>query len=540
MFSSAVQGRSVAGVRAAIVVVMLASAVYYGVFSLHWPLMVDSPIMHYVTFLMDHGMKPYREITDNNMPGSYLTEAWAMQIFGGGDLAWRVYEFTLLGALTSAMVVIARPYDWVAGIYAGGLFLVMHGSEGPWEAVEREEVMTALLMIGYAAMFSSVRSKRPSLMLLLGLATGLAGSIKPTVAPLMVCLFLLAAYVLRGKRANVAAYLGWGALGLLLIGALDLGFLLRYGVMHDFEFVLRTVLPAYARLHASSSGGANLLRQAAPFSILALALLGVLIAWMNRDPGRNGSWERWALVMGAAFGLFSYFIQGKGFQHHRYTFLSFLFLLLGIEFLTALRRTRVSAVLGLAGIAATLLVLVPRYLESLSGRPANSDLTLALEHDLDHLGGTRLLQDKVQCFDLVYGCLDALYHLQIVENTGFTGDLLFFSGTGTPASEFYRDKFWTLARKDPATVLVLSNEWFGEPNSFEKIDAWPQFAGYLHENYTMVVSRTFPLELHSRGEQTPDPMAAPAYRIYIRNKTPLLARSAKWGEQQIVSNPHGL
>ncbi len=79
MFSSAVQGRSVANVRAAVVVVTPASAICYGVFSLHWPLMVDSPIMHCATFLMDHGMKPYREITNNDMPGSHLTEAWAMQ-----------------------------------------------------------------------------------------------------------------------------------------------------------------------------------------------------------------------------------------------------------------------------------------------------------------------------------------------------------------------------------------------------------------------------------------------------------------------------
>ena len=79
MFSSAVLGRCVANVRAAIVVGTVAWAIYCGVFSLYWPLMVDSPSMHCVTFLMDHGMKPYREITNNNMLGSYLTEAWAMQ-----------------------------------------------------------------------------------------------------------------------------------------------------------------------------------------------------------------------------------------------------------------------------------------------------------------------------------------------------------------------------------------------------------------------------------------------------------------------------
>ena len=37
--------------------------------------------MHYVVFLLKHGLKPYREISDNNMPGAYFTEAVAMRIF---------------------------------------------------------------------------------------------------------------------------------------------------------------------------------------------------------------------------------------------------------------------------------------------------------------------------------------------------------------------------------------------------------------------------------------------------------------------------
>ncbi len=85
-------------------------------------MLVDSPIMHYVNFLMRHGMRPYQEITDNNMPGAYLTEGWAMRVFGGGDLGWRVYDFFLLGVITAAVTTIAWHRDRLAGIYAGGIF----------------------------------------------------------------------------------------------------------------------------------------------------------------------------------------------------------------------------------------------------------------------------------------------------------------------------------------------------------------------------------------------------------------------------------
>src|SRR5206468_11638940 len=82
--------------RAAVVVVLTAATLWYFYKSIHWQLMVDSPIMHYVKFLMDHGREPYTDITDNNMPGAYFTEAWAMHIFGGSDLGWRIYEYFLL------------------------------------------------------------------------------------------------------------------------------------------------------------------------------------------------------------------------------------------------------------------------------------------------------------------------------------------------------------------------------------------------------------------------------------------------------------
>src|ERR1700712_344574 len=96
-------------VRAAVLIILAFATVWYFYMSIHWQMMVDSPIMHYVKFLMDHGREPYTDITDNNMPAAYYTEAWAMHIFGGGDVGWRVYEYFLLITLTAVLVVIAKP-----------------------------------------------------------------------------------------------------------------------------------------------------------------------------------------------------------------------------------------------------------------------------------------------------------------------------------------------------------------------------------------------------------------------------------------------
>jgi hypothetical protein len=72
------------------------------------PLIWDAQVFHYGNFLIAHGFAPYREIIDMNMPGAYLIDGWAIKVFICGDLAWRIFDFTLLGTLCLAMLAIAR------------------------------------------------------------------------------------------------------------------------------------------------------------------------------------------------------------------------------------------------------------------------------------------------------------------------------------------------------------------------------------------------------------------------------------------------
>jgi hypothetical protein len=67
-------------------------------------------------------------------------------------------------------------------------------------------------------------------------------------------------------------------------------------------------------------------------------------------------------------------------------------------------------------------------------------------------------------------------------------------------------------------LIVLSNEWFQQPNSFDKVDYWPAFKQFLAANYTLVVQR----RLEHQGL---DPNNPEAYRIYVRKTSPLLARA---------------
>jgi hypothetical protein len=504
-----------------IVLVLSAAAIYYVCMTIHWQIMEDAPVMHYVNFLIDHGRMPYTDITDNNMPGAYFTESIAMHIFGYGDVGWRVYDFVLMAIMTGALVLIAMPYDWMAGLFAGGLFFSMHEAEGPKYSLEREQVITVLLVIGYAALFRSVRRRQPAWMLLVGLTGGLATSIKPTFLPLTLALLLMAAWVLWRRGVAWLPYMAWAFAGLAAMAAADLLYLLHFHALGGFLYILRVVTPTYGGLARSSLW--TLLRLSLDWPTALLLALTLLAALVSGRRHMRWEWEKWAIALGVLFGWLSYFVQGKPFLHHRYTYLVLLLLLIGLESMEALRRRGPQQRLAAAALLFALFVAMPiecrEVLHIHRQMPTGqTPFTLALEDDLNRLGGAPVLQDKVQCMDLVYGCLDALYHLDIVENTSYTGDLLLFTKRDSVAAEYYKNKYWALDHVDPASVIVMSNEWFQEPNSFDKLRYWPAFAAFLQTNYTQVVQRRFVGE--GMDAKNPD-----GYRIYIRNNSPLMSRA---------------
>ena len=229
--------------RAMSVCVLVLALLDYAIVTVHWPMLVDSPVMHYVVLLMRQGFRPYRDITDNNMPGTYLLERGAIYVFGGGDLGWRVYDYFLEASLIASMVVIAWPYDWLAGVFAGGLFALRHGSEGAWFAGEREQEMTVLLVAACACLFVAVRRERPGWAAGFGFLAGMAASIKPTLMPFGLFSMGLLASALHARRMRLSPYLLLSLAGYLVALAGSLVFLVQAHALGAFLFVLRTVTP---------------------------------------------------------------------------------------------------------------------------------------------------------------------------------------------------------------------------------------------------------------------------------------------------------
>ena len=494
--------RQVSFFRLICIAILFSAAGCYAIFTIHWPWMWDEQLIHYVVFLMQHGKVAYRDIFDLNLPGCYLMERWAIDIFGGGDLGWRFYEFTLLGVMTLAACVIALPYDWMAGLVAGVLFAIFHGVDGGAMATERDEVVAVLLLVGYAFQFLAVRRSRAILMLPFGLSVGMAMLIKPTAALFPLALLLFAYFALKHRAQPPAAYLLFSAAGLGIMFAILLSFLLPNS-LGPFLFLERNVIPYYSNFAPATWG--YLLRNSLPVPFLFFLPAAVLLALANRG---RANWEIWAIRTGVALGAFSYFVQRKGYTYHRYSFMAFALLWFSLECAIAIKARGWLRNLGVLGIAVAVLVVLPPKVNRLRHERHNANpFADQLQADLQRLGGNSL-QNRVQCLDMVTGCYSALYRLGLMQSTGFMWDLQFFGPDDGNIVPYYRRIFWNDIHNNPPQVIVLSSEWFRETYSFDKLNAWPQFRDYLNSAYTLDVSRSF-------GSFDGNVLA---YRIYVLKK----------------------
>jgi hypothetical protein len=526
--------------RVALAASLSVSALLFFVWSWRWPLVGDASLIHNIGWLIGRGWAPYREIGDMNMPGSYLIEIAAMHVFGMGDLAWRLFDFALMGAAGASFFVITRSVGapsfaapsrreegWLAGLFAACLFILVHGRDGLAEGGQRDLTMAVCLIVATAFLFVAIRRDWPWAATAFGLFSGTALTIKPTALPLTAAQLLLAVYVLRnGGRQDESKNRRW----LHYAVAATAGYLVAPGVALVFLLRERALAAFFANLHGlvlyySGLGhrplGFLLLHSISP--LLPLVLLWLAVLALRRQPL---DWERAALGFGALFGLVSYLVQARGFPYYRYTLLIFLLPLMAVDFTRAaetqlsdlwratshIRRIKAAQWLALAALAfggfflaPQSAVLIHRY------RWWETDFISSLEQNLDALGGQRL-SGHIQCIDTISGCGNVLYRMRLEPANGLLVDFPLFGSDDVPFVRQTREQFFAAMNASPPQVLVVTSALYVDgPGEYRKLDRWPAFESFLANEYTLQRewSPTRTARWWSR-EETPA-----SYRIYV-------------------------
>ena len=80
------------------------------VLSLGWRPQHDTPLLHYVAFLIDrHGFVPYRDVFETSMPGTLMIHLFIGKLLGYSDAAFRVVDIVCLSALLTMTWLLMRP-----------------------------------------------------------------------------------------------------------------------------------------------------------------------------------------------------------------------------------------------------------------------------------------------------------------------------------------------------------------------------------------------------------------------------------------------
>jgi hypothetical protein len=474
------------------------------VLSRHWPVVNDSALMHYVVLLQQHGLAPYSAIHDINLPGAYLPDWMAMKVSGGpgaaGDYAWRVYDLGLLAVATGAMIVIALPFDWFAGVVGGGLFALFHGRDGIGQAGQRDLAMAVLFLVAAAALLVAGRRERQSrdgadlelywLYGACGLALGMATTIKPFGAAYLVGLLVYLAFSgPRGKRVRSMAAVTAGFALPLVVAA---GYLVEHQALRSFFEMCRVALPFHGAVVRTPL--TSMLHSASPRSFLKLGAVALAVGLLRR------SWrspEIRVVLAGMVFGFGCYFAQDKGYSYQRYPYSAFLLLWVGLECTAALRDRRwLLRVIGTGGLLFGICVCAPTYLRAAYRAQWQEPYLHAIERDLQEQGG-RALDGRVQCIDSISGCVNVLYRMGLKQATGTLYDEFLFPparlrGRVPEAVGQGRQAFLSQLAGHPPQVFLVSSWLFpAGPGGYAKLDLWPAFAEYLAAHYRLVDEQRF-------------------------------------------------
>lgn len=504
-------------------------ALLYIPFTVHWPLVGDASLIHYIAFLTERGWAPYRQLGDMNMPGSFLIELAAMHVYGRGALAWRLFDLTLVSAAAVAFGSILGRRRWLPALFAASLFTLIHGRDGLAQGGQRDLTMAVCLLGATACVLAAVRRSSIAAAVGFGLLSGFAVSIKPTALLLTVVQCVVVARALRRSSHWNGTYPTWlfisAAAGWLLGPAACIVFLLREHAVGAFLAGLTGIVPYYSSL------GHRPLPYVLGHSlspIEPLAALWVVVLILQRIRLRHYfGLRRQLLAAGVLFGFANCIAQHRALPYYRYPLLAFLLPLLALDLTSAAfdapqdgARGAFAAgrVLAFAGLTFAALFLAPQSAALIHRYRWNDTAMLdSLQHALEQLGGPEL-SGHVQCIDSVSGCGTVLYRMRLEPATGVLSDFLLFGNTtdthppeDIPVIRETRAEFLSAIEADPPAVMVVTSHLhMTGPEDFGKLDRWPAFQKLLASRYR-IASEWHPARPERWWSRQEYPAA---YRIY--------------------------
>jgi len=470
--------------------------------SLAWRMDVDSPLMLYAAWLMNHHhYVPYRDLFDMNMPGTYLINCVIGAVFGYGDLGFRVADLLLLVVISAAtfriMRLFGRSIAWTACV----VFALAYLTGGAVITMQREYFVISFLALAVAVILEPGPLSRALRCLLVGLLAGLAATVKPHSAIAFVWLVVFLNLPLSGSAHGFGARVRQTLLlltGFLAPIAAAVLYLVLAGAWQPFLEIASNYWPLYGSLdghHTVVSGFAHvntLLEGMKNPSGIGLWLIpaasGASFTLSEfPKPGRERTSVSLLLGLAVGFGIYPVF-SGQFWPYHFLPACYFL-ILLGSLWLRkrAADRAPSKLVVGAFWGVVLLMTAVPgQLLDDISGVSRNPQ-----NGRVDEIA--RFLEkrlrpgDRVQPLDWASGAVHSLLVAKARLATEFMYDFHFYHHVSTPYIAGLRQRFMRQLRASSPRFLVAVD--YGHlPAGADTSRVFPELSSFIETGYLEVAN----------------------------------------------------
>ena len=474
--------------RAAFVVVVAAFgllAVVLVVLSLHWPLIQEAPVMHYIAWRIGEGDVPYRDLYDINQPGVYVLHLALLRTLGAGDGAWRAFDLGWLALTSAALGLLASRWGAVAAAGAALAFAAYHVAGGAWQAGQRDFLLCVFLIAGAVGIVRWLEGRGGAWSLAAGgLALGAGIGIKPYAVLFAAALgvIVVVAAARRGNAVDALRSIGAYAAGIAIVpAALGIWLALAGGLRAWVDIIFGYALPVYGHLGRSAPWLGHRWLGWWPLGLAAVGSLVAAVATRRADA------RHLVAAVGLGYGLVHYVAQSKGSEYHLYPLAAFVCVLAFSALAPSFASER--AWLGVplvVALAAALVLLTTKGLEA-SDAPWIWDKERRVRVLADDLRRGVQPGDTVQVLDIADGGLHALLRLGLRQPTRFVYDIFFFYEANRPVVRAMRDEFMAALEARPPRFIVLMRGW--PSGDYDRIRYFPALAELLARRYDVVVTR---------------------------------------------------
>ncbi len=283
--------------------------------SLAWPITTDGSIFTYVLWRVENGAVLYRDIFENNMPGTYLFQWLAQSLFGSSDIAFRLFDITFLLATGALIIAFCHRTSRIYACVAALFFINVHLSEGMESAAQRDYLMVPFLLCAAYCLRAFLQSSdfRPKMLCIIGLLCGFAFWIKPLALVFAALIGFALCWHLR-SIPNILRAAGWGLLGFLIPTAIIHVWLYQMGSLSAFyDMLTGFLLPVYSHIHTFNTYS---------WPVFLAVLAGLSYVLFKKTSLSLP--DKIVILLGLTYGVIHFCGQHKGWFYHFYPMWGFL------------------------------------------------------------------------------------------------------------------------------------------------------------------------------------------------------------------------